>query len=97
MFLNFYILNTDDEHGAHNIDYPILLNSSHIASIKPINILFKGNIILGYWIRMNNGKKYKATRIPLELLKQLDDSTTTSEVHYRADVGNENGEFLTQH
>ena len=75
----------------------MLLNATHISSIKPINILFKGNIILGYWIRMNNGKKYKATRIPLELANQLNDSSQTSDVHYRSDVGNDSGELLTQH
>ena len=96
MFLNFYILNTDDEHGAHNIDYPMLLNAQHITSIKPINILVKGSVIAGFWIRMSNGKKYKATRIPKELLAQVSDEASVSSIAFGSDLGNESPEIQVQ-
>lgn len=82
-FYRFNVLNTDDTHQNDGIDYAILLNTEHIAAIKPINIMFKGNIINGFWVRLINGKKYRATRIP-QFLKDLlvaDDSLTMISVN----------------
>jgi hypothetical protein len=71
-FYRFNVLTGEDAQQVDGIDYPILLNMDQIASIKPINIIMNGNIINGFWIRMANGKKYKATRIPLKLKKLLE-------------------------
>ena len=80
-FLRFNVLNMDDNAQQEGIDYPILINSQHIASVKPINIIFKGNIIHGYWVRLINGKKYKATKIPQEILKALDNTDNLTELN----------------
>lgn len=72
MLLRFNVLNSENDQNLEGIDYPVLLNSNQIASIKPINIMFKGNIIKGFWIRMVSGKKYKATRVPTEIKKLLE-------------------------
>jgi hypothetical protein len=43
----------------------ILLNPDHIISVKPIKLTtVERQIIDGYWIRLTNGKKYKAIQIP---------------------------------
>ena len=54
---------------------PILINIDHIVSIRPINIRTADDPIKGYWIRLVNGKKYKAVEIPHEIsaLFQADD------------------------
>lgn len=49
----------------------ILLNTDHIISIKPIKLTtVDRQVIDGYWIRLSNGKKYKAIQIP-EVIKTL--------------------------
>ena len=49
----------------------ILLNTEHIVSIKPIKLTtVERQVIDGYWIRLSNGKKYKAIQIP-EMIKTL--------------------------
>lgn len=67
----FRILKNEQEPNVEGIDYPILLNTKQIMSIKPINILHNDNIIAGHWVRLSTGKKYKATRIPQELIDLL--------------------------
>lgn len=67
MLKAFKILKNENEPTVEGIDYTILINVDHITSMKPINIPFGGNIIEGYWLRLLNGKKYKATRVPEEL------------------------------
>lgn len=48
----------------------ILINPDHIISIKPIKMTTtKREIIDGYWIRLTNGKKYKAIRVPESIKK----------------------------
>lgn len=75
--LKFRILNNPDTQSVGGIDYPMLINSDHIVSIKPIKIQFAGNVIQGYWVRTSTGKKYKATQIPLELAAQLLEESDT--------------------
>lgn len=72
MLKRFSVLNSENDQSLEGIDYPILLNVTQIASVKRINIMFKGNIIKGFWIRMVSGKKYKATRVPGEIKKLLE-------------------------
>lgn len=66
-FKKFRIINAN----ANSIDQEevdILFNLSHIISIKPIRIAKPDQIINGFWIRTTNGKKYRASKIPSELL-----------------------------
>ena len=63
----FKILNLEEAAPIRESSIPYLLNLDHIVSIKPINILIRGNLHKGYWIRLSNGKKYRALEIPKEL------------------------------
>lgn len=81
MLKRFNVLNSEEnDQNLEGIDYPILLNLEQIVSIKTINIMFKGNIIKGYWIRMVNGKKYKATRVPREVFDMLTDEKQLTDI-----------------
>lgn len=64
LFLKFKILQTREEHSAEMKLVDILFNINHIVSIKPIKIVLDDCILNGFWIRLTNGKKYKATEIP---------------------------------
>jgi hypothetical protein len=62
--LKFSIVNDDDSIQS-NDENIILLNTDQIVSIRPIKISTKSQkVIDGFWIRLTNGKKYKATRVP---------------------------------
>lgn len=66
-FKKFRIINSN----ANSVDQEevdILFNLNHIISIKPIRISKPDQIINGFWIRTTNGKKYRASQIPQELL-----------------------------
>lgn len=80
MLKRFHVLNSENDQNLEGIDYPILLNTEHIVSVKTINIMFKGNIIKGFWIRMVNGKKYKATRVPSEIKAMLDEDGDVTDI-----------------
>jgi len=71
MLKAFKILKDENEPTVEGIDYTILINVDHITSLKPINIPFGGDIIAGFWLRLLNGKKYKATRIPTDLSEMM--------------------------
>jgi len=49
----------------------MLFNLDHIISIKPIRISRSDKLINGFWIRTTNGKKYRASKIPDELLSVI--------------------------
>jgi hypothetical protein len=46
----------------------VLFNLDHIISIKPIRISRTDKLVNGFWIRTSNGKKYRASKIPDDLL-----------------------------
>lgn len=72
-FHKFLILN-DAENSQYEEEVAMLLNYSHIVSIKPIKMTTADRRVLnGYWIRLSNGKKYKALSIPTELKALLDE------------------------
>lgn len=52
----------------------ILINMEQLVSIKPIKISTESrDIIDGYWVRLSNGKKYRAIQVPdivLDALKE---------------------------
>jgi hypothetical protein len=49
----------------------VLFNLDHIISIKPIRISRSDKLINGFWIRTSNGKKYRASKIPDDLLNVI--------------------------
>jgi hypothetical protein len=49
----------------------VLFNLDHIVSIKPIRISRSDKLINGFWIRTSNGKKYRASQIPDEILSVI--------------------------
>jgi hypothetical protein len=46
----------------------VLFNLDHIISIKPIRISRSDKLLNGFWIRTSNGKKYRASKIPDDLI-----------------------------
>lgn len=71
-FAKFTILNSRENASSRvTEDLEVLFNLDHIVSIKPIRISTTEKLVNGFWIRTTNGKKYKATQIPAELLKVI--------------------------
>lgn len=68
----------DGENSQIGREEIILINAQHIVSIKPIRVVLKENLFEGYWIRLSNGKKYRALVIPIELKNMLDSENTNS-------------------
>ena len=68
-FMKFKIIQSKEEHTLETNLVDVIFNVNHVVSIKPIKIILGESIIDGYWIRLTNGKKYKATNIPAELRK----------------------------
>ena len=89
----FKILNLEEAAPIKESSIPYLLNLDHIVSVKPINILIRGNLHKGYWLRLSNGKKYRALEIPIELenmLKNYDLSTDSLDTLNYDDMESEN-------
>lgn len=77
-FKKFSIVDESINTGESNI----LLNLGHIISIKPIKMTSKGHkVIDGFWLRLSNGKKYKATRIPSEIKAIFNDSLPNASIN----------------
>lgn len=71
--LKFTILNQNE---GHQKDEPvnILINIDHIVSLKPIRMATEDRqVIQGYWIRLSNGKKYRALQVPVEMQSKLEE------------------------
>lgn len=69
----FTILNQNDSHQREE-KINILINLDHIVSLKPIRMPTKdGQVIEGYWLRLSNGKKYKALQVPMQLQTKLEE------------------------
>ncbi len=64
-FAKFTLLSIKENEPIREREEEILLNLDHIVSIKPINIVLADSVKKGYWIRLSNGKKYRAVKIPL--------------------------------
>lgn len=69
-FKKFHILDTKSS-GQDTQEVEVLFNLDHIVSIKPIRISRPDKLLNGFWIRTSNGKKYRASRIPDELLEVI--------------------------
>lgn len=67
-FQKFKILDTKSGSTQDHEEVEVLFNLDHIISIKPIRISRPDRLINGFWIRTSNGKKYRASKIPDDLL-----------------------------
>jgi hypothetical protein len=67
-FKKFNIFNSKPAAGQEGEEIEVLFNLDHIISIKPIRISRSDKLLNGFWIRTTNGKKYRASKIPDELL-----------------------------
>jgi hypothetical protein len=67
-FRKFNILDAKAGSNSEMEEVEMLFNLDHIISIKPIRISRPDKLLNGFWIRTTNGKKYRASRIPDELL-----------------------------
>ncbi len=83
----FNILKSEEDAQLEGMDHPILINTDHIVTIKPIRIMHEGNIIDGHWIRTQNGKKYRATRIPGRLKDKINDDSQLTRLSLNKDNG----------
>lgn len=68
-FQKFSILDT--KVAGQEMEVEVLFNLDHIISIKPIRINRPDRLINGFWIRTTNGKKYRASRIPDDILSVI--------------------------
>lgn len=67
----FKIVSPKDGQSVDNIFETLLINTDHIVSLKPIRMVVDEKLVLGFWIRTTNGKKYRAVEIPAALLSTL--------------------------
>lgn len=70
-FKKFNILSSKNATGSDLEEVEVLFNLDHIISIKPIRIVRPDKLMNGFWIRTTNGKKYRASKIPDELLAEI--------------------------
>ncbi|MFY7994575.1 MAG: hypothetical protein ACOVP4_14855 [Bacteriovoracaceae bacterium] len=70
-FRKFVVLTPKDTLGRDMEEVEMLFNLDHIVSLKPIRINRPDKLINGFWIRTTNGKKYKATKIPDDLIQLI--------------------------
>ena len=68
-FRKFKILAGKGASTQDNDEIEVMFNLDHIISIKPIRISRPDKLLNGFWIRTTNGKKYRASKIPDELLE----------------------------
>lgn len=71
MFCKFTIFNAKSTNPQEPEEIEVLFNLDHIISIKPIRISRSDKLLNGFWIRTTNGKKYRASKIPDELLSVI--------------------------
>ncbi|MEH0862036.1 MULTISPECIES: hypothetical protein [Halobacteriovorax] len=70
-FGKFSIISQRDVQALGDTCEPIYINYDHIVSMKPINIVIDGEVQEGYWIRLSNGKKYRAIEIPAKFKESM--------------------------
>lgn len=68
-FRKFSILDIKASGSPETEEVEVLFNLHHIISIKPIRISRPDKLLNGFWIRTTNGKKYRASKIPDDLLE----------------------------
>ena len=70
-FRKFSILDMKTTGSSSAEEVEVLFNLDHIISIKPIRISRPDKLLNGFWIRTTNGKKYRASKIPDDLLEVI--------------------------
>jgi len=70
-FRKFSILDMRSSGSSETEEVEVMFNLDHIISIKPIRISRPDKLLNGFWIRTTNGKKYRASKIPEELLEVI--------------------------
>lgn len=70
-FRKFKVFQSKPSNGQEAEEIEVLFNLDHIISIKPIRIARSDKLVNGFWIRTTNGKKYRASKIPDELLSVI--------------------------
>ncbi|EPZ49861.1 hypothetical protein ABMA79_06310 [Halobacteriovorax sp. HFRX-2_2] len=70
-FGKFSIISQRDVQALGDTLELIYINYDHIVSMKPINIVMDGDVKEGYWLRLSNGKKYRAIEIPANFKKNF--------------------------
>ena len=70
-FLKFTILAEKDHQSFDGEEETILVNSDHIVSLKPIQMVVDETLIQGLWLRLSNGKKYRVIKAPSEITQKL--------------------------
>lgn len=65
-FKRFTIIKKENYQETTEASEVILINMSQVISIKPIKIVLE-EVLDGYWLRLSNGKKYRAIEIPSEI------------------------------
>lgn len=74
MLFKKFIIYSKNEASQMNEQVEMLINLDHIISLKPIRISTEDRQVMkAYWIRLSNGKKYKAVSIPNELSQVFDE------------------------
>jgi len=68
----FVILRPQQGFTHERNEVNMLINLDHVISIKPINMTVDGEVESGYWLRLINGKKYKALHIPKGLAHMME-------------------------
>ena len=89
----FKIVSPKDGQSVDNIFETLLINTDHIVSIKPIRMVVEEKLILGFWIRTTNGKKYRAIDIPTSLKSTLgedEDHRSTTVLNVLSDDPSQN-------
>lgn len=71
-FKKFQLYQAQEDRLIDGQGVTMLINLDHLVSLKPINVPTAEGIVRAYWLRLSNGKKYKATQIPEELAQQFD-------------------------
>ena len=79
-FEKFKIVSPKDGQLIDNTFETLLINTHHIVSLKPIRMVVDETLVMGYWIRTTNGKKYRAVGIPerIKALLESDESDISS-------------------
>lgn len=69
MNLKRFTILTHNEAQRSDERTTILINLEHIISVKPIKMSTSDReVIDGHWIRLSNGKKYRAIQVPEVIL-----------------------------
>lgn len=70
-FGKFVVVNKRDMEVAEEVNEDIYINYEHLVSIKPIQMVTAEGVVKGHWVRVSNGKKYRAVEIPADLKSSL--------------------------